>query len=169
MQSESEYRCQCGCAGLIEPRTWHRQKTPRVIPGHRVNLGKPRIAVPQEVQDRTGLCECGCGKKTNLSPLTSAVKQQYRGYPQRFVQGHSQRIPGRATAPRQKVGRFPDSAGYWRLRKPEHPNADKTGYVLEHRYVMAESLDRALLPTETVHHINGDRGDNRIENLQLRQ
>ena len=43
------------------------------------------------------------------------------------------------------------------------------GYVLEHRLVMAQRLGRPLLPTETVHHIDGDSLNNSPENLQLRQ
>ena len=40
-------------------------------------------------------------------------------------------------------------------------------YVKEHRYVMEQHLDRKLLTTEEVHHINGDKFDNRLKNLQV--
>lgn len=55
---------------------------------------------------------------------------------------------------------------------PDDPLAvmrDSMGYVLEHRLVMARSLGRPLLDSETVHHINGDTGYNDLSNLQLRQ
>ena len=48
-----------------------------------------------------------------------------------------------------------------------HPNANKHGYVLEHRVVMENHLSRLLNPTEVVHHINHDRKDNKIENLEV--
>ena len=49
----------------------------------------------------------------------------------------------------------------------EHPKATKHGYVLHHRIIMENYLGRLLSSEEVVHHINGDKLDNRIENLEL--
>lgn len=57
--------------------------------------------------------------------------------------------------------------GYVKELRPDHPARDASGYVMQHRLVMEQVLGCPLRPTERVHHKNGDRQDNRPENLEL--
>lgn len=58
--------------------------------------------------------------------------------------------------------------GYVQIWVPQgYPGRPKNGYMMEHRVVMQEHLGRPLEPTEWVHHRNGIKDDNRIENLEI--
>lgn len=50
---------------------------------------------------------------------------------------------------------------------PNHPKATKNGYVLMHRVVMENFLGRLLEKNEVVHHLDGNKHNNSIENLQV--
>lgn len=60
-----------------------------------------------------------------------------------------------------------NAGGYAKVFAPDEPGANKSGHILEHRLVMQRHLGRGLLPQENVHHINGVKDDNRLENLEL--
>ena len=64
-------------------------------------------------------------------------------------------------------GRRKSSYGYIMICSPDHPYKNKRGEVFEHRLVMEQHIGRYLKPYEVVHHINGIRDDNRLENLEL--
>jgi hypothetical protein len=67
-----------------------------------------------------------------------------------------------------KGGRTKHHAGYVMVHAPNHPRARTANpYVFEHILVMEPVLGRYLHPDESVHHRNGLRHDNRIENFKL--
>lgn len=68
---------------------------------------------------------------------------------------------------RWKGGKNKQANGYVLVYCPSHPHAYNGKYVPEHRLVMEELLGRFLSPEEIVHHKNGERDDNRRENLSL--
>lgn len=57
--------------------------------------------------------------------------------------------------------------GYIRIYSPNHPRANKLGYIGEHILVMETYLGRFLKPYEVVHHIDFNPSDNRLSNLRL--
>lgn len=131
-------------------------------------------------------CACGCGE---MIPPTDKW-----GRPHRFISGHNSLTPearkhnsemhkGKRHSdewkrmmskrnksnknPAWKGGRVIKESGYVWVRCPEHPAATPGGYVYEHRLVMEKYLGRYLEPWEHVHHIDGNRSNNDLSNLQL--
>jgi hypothetical protein len=59
-----------------------------------------------------------------------------------------------------------NNQGY-KILSMKHPNSTGRGQILEHTLIMSNHLGRPLMKGETVHHKNGIRHDNRLENLEL--
>jgi endogenous inhibitor of DNA gyrase (YacG/DUF329 family) len=58
-------------------------------------------------------------------------------------------------------------SGYFYAYSPNHPNKSKQGYVALHRLIYEKAHNRFLNADEIIHHVNGNKQDNRIENLYL--
>lgn len=66
-----------------------------------------------------------------------------------------------------KGGKKRNKKGYILLKVENHPYSDKQSYIMEHRLIMEKKIGRYLRPDEIVHHKNGIKDDNRIENLEI--
>lgn len=60
-------------------------------------------------------------------------------------------------------------AGYKKVLQPKHPKADNRGYVMEHILVWEQETGVSIPPNCCIHHLNGNKSDNRIENLCMMQ
>lgn len=84
-----------------------------------------------------------------------------------FKKGHKSYDKKGKNNPKWRGGILKHEKGYIYRYSPTHPYKTKMGYIFEHRIVMESHIGRILLPQEVVHHINGIKDDNRIENLML--
>jgi hypothetical protein len=110
-------------------------------------------------------CECGCGEM--FEPIDS------KGRKRRFLPGHNSRVnhPMQGERAKNNKGGVITKYGYKLIYVPkderDRHTYRKDGYAFEHRYVMERYLGRKLKQYEIVHHKNGNKLDNRIENLKL--
>jgi hypothetical protein len=118
----------------------------------------------REAQSSALICtQCGVTFKREKAALEQMQRQKSKPFCSRQCSSafrRGKRIVGRK-------GKYVDPKGYIHVYIPEHPMAGSTGYIPEHRLIMEKFLGRSIYPEETVHHKNGIRNDNRLENLEL--
>ena len=106
-----------------------------------------------------------CGGEYVLSPSQYGHRAA-RGYCSKHCEGDA-----RIARPldRQHNGRCArlDRHGYVLIYEPAHPKAIGGGWIFEHRHVVEQRIGRQLRSDEQVHHLNGDKSDNRSKNLEV--
>lgn len=114
---------------------------------------------------RRFLWKCDCGKdfESDLMPVRTNNTKSCGCLHREIITNQ----PKREDSGSWKGGRHIDDNGYVQIYMKGHPRAKKNGYVREHILVMENKLGRGLVKGENVHHLNGNKTDNRVENLEL--
>jgi len=133
--------------------------------------GKQRwVAIRSGKPVRTLCLKCSCKVKI----ISEELREKYRWAGKKKLGSHwsdnSRLKVSGENSPHWKGGRYINTRGYVvvaiSLDNPYYPMSFH-GRIREHRLIMARSLGRCLSGWEIVHHKNGNRQDNRLENLSI--
>lgn len=104
--------------------------------------------------------------KTKQAIYKKAYKMGLRKTDEITFRNRSEANKGKSSG-RYNGGRRRTAKGYIQIFMPSHPRADPSGYVFEHIVVFEQNTGISVPPNCCVHHLNGDKACNRIENLCL--
>jgi len=153
---------------LPAPTPANPRKNQRFLYGHqnrnnaafRAKKAEARTKPPKGWEPPTGYCECGCGSRTSIAKSSSPSRGYYFGYPKRFAPRHHVRVQPRGELSNKWRGGRYIQDGYVMVYDAQ----SRYRYVPEHRLVW-EKAHGPIPARHHIHHINGVRADNRLENL----
>lgn len=133
-----------------------------------IDIEGNRLRSPKKVAVSYRMTVClvpGCTERpVNRHMCRAHYKQRDAG----IIDEHGVQLREKKAWKRVRTRPWVGQDGYVLVQAPDgHPNARQDGSILQHRLVMSQALGRGLLDHEIVHHKNGNRSDNSLENLEL--
>ena len=156
--------CECGCGTTIYALN-ASLKPAQVANGHKKRKHTPERARELRLMRRerwlqakiaeagTKRCDCGCGQE--IPAVTTALE------PRKYAAGHARPTPWKKPGDTLR-----HSQGYVLEYAPDHPRAHN-GYVYQHILVWERRNGRLVPNGFHIHHVNGVKDDNRVENLEM--